>query len=541
MKVILKQEEIKLKESSDKSDKLLKELEIENKKAKEKGDEVAIVTENCVGQRNQIMDEKEQADRELQAAIPYLHKAEAAVNSIKPADINELSKMRQAVDTTRLIMDTVQILFQRPMDPVKPKGLFILKQDISFVADSFENNTRASLTSSTFLKDLFDFSENEKDNINEETVEFLEPYIRLKTPDDRDVFTGEVAKKSSQALAGMCVWAAAMSDYYKQSKIVKPKLRLLERKMAELKEAEDSLAAAENELAEVKALKERLKKKFDLQMAEKKDLEDKAAKTKKKMDQANRLINSLQDNKERWMRSAAEFKSLKQRLVGDVAKACAFVSYCGPFNSEFRGKLLDEYFHVDLLAKEIPVSEDLKLTEFLVDAATVGQWNLEGLPPDELSVQNGIMVTRSSRYPLMIDPQSQAIDWIKSREPELLPQNCVITLSHPNLRDALKWPLQEGFPVLIESIENEVDPMLDPILEKQIIVKGRNKLIKIADQDMDYDDKFKLYMTSRLANPHFSPELAAKTTIIDFTVTQGGLEQQLLGRLIGMEQKSLED
>jgi dynein heavy chain len=103
------------------------------------------------------------------------------------------------------------------------------------------------------------------------------------------------------------------------------------------------------------------------------------------------------------------------------------------------------------------------------------------------------------------------------------------------LRDALKWPLQEGFPVLIESIENEVDPMLDPILEKQIIVKGRSKLIKLADQEFDYDDKFRLYMTSRLANPHFSPELAAKATIIDFTVTQSGLEQQLLGRLISKE------
>ena len=76
-----------------------------------------------------------------------------------------------------------------------------------------------------------------------------------------------------------------------------------------------------------------------------------------------------------------------------------------------------------------------------------------------------------------------------------------------------------GWAVLIESIENEVDPMLDPILEKQIIVKGRNKLIKISDQDMDYSDNFRLYMTSRLANPHFSPELAAKATIIDFTVT----------------------
>jgi dynein heavy chain len=117
----------------------------------------------------------------------------------------------------------------------------------------------------------------------------------------------------------------------------------------------------------------------------------------------------------------------------------------------------------------------------------------------------------------------------------------VFTLNNPNLRDALKWPLQEGFPVLIESIENEVDPMLDPILEKQIIVKGRSKLIKLADQEFDYDDKFRLYMTSRLANPHFSPELAAKATIIDFTVTQGGLEQQLLGRLISKEQKHLED
>jgi len=152
------------------------------------------------------------------------------------------------------------------------------------------------------------------------------------------------------------------------------------------------------------------------------------------------------------------------------------------------------------------------------------------------------MVTTSTRYPLMIDPQGQALQWIKNREPELLERECIFTLSHHSLKDALRFPLQEGYPVLIESIENEVDPMLDPILEKQIIVKGsKKKLIKLADQEMDYDDSFRLYMTSRLGNPHFSPELAAKTTIIDFTVTQKGLEQQLLGRLISKEQKALEE
>jgi dynein heavy chain len=74
---------------------------------------------------------------------------------------------------------------------------------------------------------------------------------------------------------------------------VKPKLRLLEIKTAALNEAEANLAAAEAELKETQDLKAMLQKKFDDQMAEKNALQERAAKTRKKMDQANRLINSL--------------------------------------------------------------------------------------------------------------------------------------------------------------------------------------------------------------------------------------------------------
>jgi len=203
--------------------------------------------------------------------------------------------------------------------------------------------------------------------------------------------------------------------------------------------------------------------------------------------------------------------------------------------------LTAEYFIRDINEKKIPNSDDLQLQQFLVDEQTVGDWNMEGLPTDDLSIQNGIMVTRSSRYPLMIDPQSQAITWIKNREQELEKCGYIYTLTNPNLRDALKFPLQEGSPVLIENVENEVDPMLDPLLEKQITIKGRSAILKLGDQEFDFDMKFRLYMTSRMANPHWSPELAAKTTIIDFAVTQSGLEQQLLAKLISREQKSLED
>lgn len=111
LKIGLKKEEATLKEATEETDKFLKVLEVENKKAKEKADEVAIVTENCNIQRNQIMAEKEAADRDLQIALPFLRRAEAAVESIRPADINELKGMRTAVDTTRLILDTIHILF----------------------------------------------------------------------------------------------------------------------------------------------------------------------------------------------------------------------------------------------------------------------------------------------------------------------------------------------------------------------------------------------------------------------------------------------
>ncbi len=73
------------------------------------------------------------------------------------------------------------------------------------------------------------------------------------------------------------------------------------------------------------------------------------------------------------------------------------MSYLGPFNKEFRELLMTRDFYSDCLKLGIPVTNNIEVTKFLVDDAEVGEWTLQGLPTDELSVQNGIMVTRASR------------------------------------------------------------------------------------------------------------------------------------------------
>jgi len=88
------------------------------------------------------------------------------------------------------------------------------------------------------------------------------------------------------------------------------------------------------------------------------------------------------------------------------------MSYCGPFPSEYRDTL-SKRFKNKVEDQAIPHTVDFDFSEFLAGAAQARQWQVNGLPTDRFSTENGVLVTKGLRWALNIDPQTQANNWIK--------------------------------------------------------------------------------------------------------------------------------
>ena len=97
-----------------------------------------------------------------------------------------------------------------------------------------------------------------------------------------------------------------------------------------------------------------------------------------------------------------------------------------------------------------------------------------------------------------------------------------------------------GATVLIEDVSEELDPGLDSVLTKSVYKEEGLMKIKFGDRPIIYDQNFKLFITTKLANPHFLPEVCIKLTIINFTVTFDGLEEQLLVDVVVNEAPQVE-
>jgi dynein heavy chain len=172
---------------------------------------------------------------------------------------------------------------------------------------------------------------------------------------------------------------------------------------------------------------------------------------------------------------------LRDDLVGDAFLSCAAISYYGPFTGPYRDDLVSQWLAA-LDGSGVPRSNAYSLVATLGDPVEVRDWQNFSLPSDNVSTNNGILVTRARRWPLMIDPQGQANRWI--RKMEALKPLAITTMKDLNLLRALETCVRVGRPLLIEDVEETIEPALEPILQRAVYKQGNRLLITIGDGEV---------------------------------------------------------
>uniref|UniRef100_A0A3B3UDD1 Dynein axonemal heavy chain 11 n=1 Tax=Poecilia latipinna TaxID=48699 RepID=A0A3B3UDD1_9TELE len=421
-----------------------------------------------------VTKQQQETEDDLAKAEPALQAANTALNTLNRLNLTELRTFPNPPAIVANVSAAVLVLLSPQGRIPKDRSWKASKMVMSKIDD--------------FLQALVNF---DKEHIPEATVRCVRDDY-LKDPE----FNPEFVRQKSSAAAGLCAWVINIIHFHE----VEMKRMCLSQANGDLLEAAEKLEVIRKKLSELDGNLETLTTAFEKATAEKLRFQEEVNRTNKTIELANRLVKGLESENVRWAHSVAQYHEQEETLCGDVLLTAAFISYAGSFSKKYRQELLDNLWMPFLRSQKVPIpmAGGLDPVLMLTDDATVAQWNNEGLPGDKMSTQNATIL-------IYVDVIEQAV--------------------------------VAGDTVLIENLEETIDPVIDPLLGRHTIKKG---CIKVGDKECFFHPGFRLILHTKLANPHYKPEIQAQTTLINFTVTRDGLEDQLLAQVVNQERPDLE-
>jgi len=462
-----------------------------------------------------IAAEKAEADAALTLAMPALAAAAEALENLDKKDLSEIKVMATPPPPVMIVCMCVCIL--------RPLG----KED----GEAGWAGAKVMLSDASLLKAL---QEYKKDEMKERQV----LQIRKLLNKEKEVFEGDKMKGVSKAGFGLLQWVKAMVAYYEVAKGVEPKRKRVQELEAQKEEAAENLKRINKELADLGQKLGELTADEQEKSATLKGLKEEAELMTRRLNSASQLIDGLGSERIRWTQDLKVMSQVMERLVGDCLLCAAFVSYAGPFNHEFRTEMVYKNWLAEVAQKQIQQTEDFRLETLLTSDVEIAAWSGHGLPSDELCVQNGILVTQSARWPLCVDPQMQIVQWIKRKEEK---SGLIVKTFNDEFTKFLELAIQYGKTFLFENLDEELDPMIDPILEKRFVLLNGQKVITLGDNQIEWNESFVLMMTTKLSNPKYTPEVMGKASIVNCVITLDGLAAQLLNVVVGFERPDLEE
>ncbi|KAA6401027.1 MAG: putative Dynein heavy chain [Streblomastix strix] len=507
--VLSKEAEIQGKEVEGKQlecSSIMSKIQMKVLEVKDQRTEAETIEKELKKQQEEIKVQQNEIKEEMKDVQPQLDAAAKAVGNINKADLNELTSYTNPQQTIIVILGAVLcVLGTETTDFAVMKSF--LKQPSAV--------TRIS---------QYDFRD-----MNEQTKKKVEKLIQQ----NQEHFEKKKAYSVSKAVGPMSEWVTAGVKFFDVLKRVSP----LEQRSKEIEirkeEAQKRLVIVRKSLESFEVENKRLQTELNEKMNAAAVLQVRLSEMNNKREQASKLLGQLSDEKQRWEEQIQQMNAELARLPLQSLLSSAFHIYLSDETEDRRQTELQKWInqYIDFTDQKKELQNKQNINRLI--------WKSEGLPSDELSIENAIMIETAWKKQQgndnneLIGNKSNKKNKKADISIDIIQQNDLKFLQKLEL--AVKW----GKVLIVQEVDT-IEPVLFPILRNELIKQGNRLVVTIGEKLVEVDEKFALFLITRNPQPSLGPDSRGVVSVISFTVTRAGLEAQLLSMTIQAEMPTLE-
>eukprot|EP00941_MAST-03F_sp_MAST-3F-sp1_P002471 g2471.t1 len=511
-------------------------LQVEEQKAL-----VELATQKCNVEQEIVEDiqkdvqlKQKMCDKELKKGEPALVRSQIAISTISKKELGRCKTEKNPEKGVDTAFAAVLVLFAKVFvdEGLDDKGR---PRDRSWKVCK----RRLLKNVNVFCDQLKEFETKlEKLEIPEINMKEVRQYLEIES------FDVDIIATKNPAAGALCSWVINIVAYYDIFMSSQPLRDSCSEAIETLNVATKKLQTRQNELGEMKLAMNQLKNDFEKAEEEMKSSQMEWTQGKTKLKLARRLARALFDEEEKWIEQSKKGKNVGEFALGDVLISSCFTSYLGPFDSMTRANFVLAEWMGFFEKYEIPVSQGA-----IEDPCSIFGSKVDGdiaisetLNNDRASLESAAIVNLGlERWPLLIDPQLQATHWIKVKhgpkdgdnpnDPNA-PKILVLNFAQKAFMNIFTQAVEEGQVVLIESVGEQFPAAILNVLKRKLRITGKTKFVDIGEKTFEFHKDFRLYLATRLKRPKFAHDIQGALSIIDFTVTQDGLETQFLNLVV---------
>eukprot|EP00939_MAST-03C_sp_MAST-3C-sp1_P000535 g535.t1 len=505
-----------------------------------------------------IDEEEEKVKADLEEATPHVLSAQHAIESIQAKEIQKTRKMPNPNDMTKLVFDCVLLLLGEPIKSVEPievtLGFGMDRTKETFIADSYLLARRGVLAEKTFLRRLFLFVEENRDHVNDETLELLEPYFDLPH------FVPEKLRQISPLSSRLLAWAKAAVEYRNASRDVQPQVEAVQHRKNELAHDLKTMGVLESQCRALRSDLGIMQSEFGEQMRKRVAIKSACENLRQDIKELEELVLLLKARKISWEREGERLEAMGTTIVGECILAAAIVAYGGsltPDNRQLFMRKVESVLResgVAIDSTSLSTSRRVQCVLFravekeygVVETRHLGrEWEVQGLTSPFALESALIALKQRSRTPLLIDRDGRGLIWLRSffrgttkdapPHVSIYDEMSVVETPSTILEQRVKDAMQRGSTVVLTDVDDDafftdngkspvVVSLMNSLIECRLTRHAGVILFRRSDTNLwDYNAKFRVFLVCdhMLSCSRIKPH--ERVTFVNFATSRSGL------------------